>query len=135
MKTSIGHISKRKIDDAGIQAGVDRLTQERNEDVVTRVLQGDTGARLQAYSEICVRCGLCSEACHFYHSHDNDPSYSPVGKVSQTIWALLEKKGRVSPEFISQMAQLAYTECNLCKRCVQYCPFGIDTAYMMQIAR
>jgi Fe-S oxidoreductase len=135
MKTTIGHISKRKIDDVGLQTGVDRLTPERIEDVVTRVLQGETGARLQAYSEICMRCGLCSEACHFYLSHDRDPSYSPVGKVSQTIWPLLENQGRVSPEFIYQMAQVAYTECNLCKRCVQYCPFGIDTAYMMQIAR
>ena len=135
MKTIAGHISKRKIDDVGLQHGVDNLTPERIQQVVQQVLKGETGARLQAYSEMCVRCGLCSEACHFYLSHDKDPSYSPVGKVKQTIWPLLEKKGKVSPEFIYQMAQLAYTECNLCKRCVQYCPFGIDTAYMMQIAR
>ena len=135
MKTITGHISKRKIDDVGLQHGVDNLTPDRIQEVVQQVLKGETGARLQAYSEMCVRCGLCSEACHFYLSHDNDPSYSPVGKVKQTIWPLLKNDGRVSPEFVYQMAQLAYTECNLCKRCVQYCPFGIDTAYMMQIVR
>ena len=135
MKTITGHISKRKIDDVGLQHGVDNLTPDRIQEVVQQVLKGETGARLQAYSEMCVRCGLCSEACHFYLSHDNDPSYSPVGKVKQTIWPLLKNDGRVSPEFVYQMAQVAYTECNLCKRCVQYCPFGIDTAYMMQIVR
>lgn len=135
MKTITGHISKRKIDDVGLQHGVDNLTPDRIQEVVQQVLKGETGARLQAYSEMCVRCGLCSEACHFYLSHDKDPSYSPVGKVKQTIWPLLKNDGRVSPEFVYQMAQVAYTECNLCKRCVQYCPFGIDTAYMMQIVR
>ncbi|MBU1248117.1 MAG: (Fe-S)-binding protein, partial [Proteobacteria bacterium] len=29
----------------------------------------------------------------------------------------------------------AYTECNLCRRCVHYCPLGIDTAYIMQQVR
>lgn len=135
MKTITGHISKRKIDDVGLQHGVDNLTPDRIQEVVQQVFKGETGARLQAYSEMCVRCGLCSEACHFCLSHDKDPSYSPVGKVKQTIWPLLKNNGRVSPEFVYQMAQVAYTECNLCKRCVQYCPFGIDTAYMMQIVR
>jgi len=135
MKTITSHISKRKIDDVGLQHGVDNLTPDRIQEVVQQVLKGETGARLQAYSEMCVRCGLCSEACHFYLSNDNNPSYSPVGKVKQTIWPLLKNNGRVSPEFVYQMAQIAYTECNLCKRCVQYCPFGIDTAYMMQIVR
>ena len=30
---------------------------------------------------------------------------------------------------------IAYTECNLCRRCVQYCPFGIDTAFMIAMVR
>lgn len=77
MKTITGHISKRKIDDVGLQHGVDNLTPDRIQEVVQQVLKGETGARLQAYSEMCVRCGLCSEACHFYLSHDKDPSYSP----------------------------------------------------------
>jgi Fe-S oxidoreductase len=58
-----------------------------------------------------------------------------VGKVKQTIWEMLKKKGRVSPEFIRQAAIIAHTECNLCKRCAQYCPFGIDIAYLMSVVR
>ncbi len=30
---------------------------------------------------------------------------------------------------------IAHTECNLCKRCAQYCPFGIDIAYLISVVR
>ena len=128
-------IQDRLIEDVGLREGVKRLTEDKIEKVVQAVLKGETGARLAAYNEICMRCGLCSEACHFYLSHDGDPSYSPVGKVQQTMAVLLKKKGRVSPDFIYGMAQIAYTECNLCRRCVHFCPVGIDTGYIMSTVR
>ncbi|WP_027175807.1 electron transfer complex ferredoxin TmcB [Desulfovibrio aminophilus] len=128
-------IQDRLIEDVGLREGVKRLTEDKIEQVVQAVLKGETGARLAAYNEICMRCGLCSEACHFYLSHDGDPSYSPVGKVQQTMAVLLKKKGRVSPDFIYGMAQIAYTECNLCRRCVHFCPVGIDTGYIMSTVR
>ena len=109
--------------DEGIQRGVAQLTSEKIATVVNRVLTRETGARLKAYVATCVHCGLCSEACHYYLSHDNDPHYSPVGKVKQTLWKLLKKKGRVSPESMADMVRIAQTECNLCKRCAMYCPF------------
>jgi len=128
-------IEQRLIEDVGLREGVKRLTEDKIERVVQEVIRGETGARLAAYAEICMRCGLCSEACHFYLSHDGDPSYSPVGKVRQTMAVLLEKKGRVSPDQLYGMAQIAYTECNLCRRCVHFCPVGIDTAYTMSVVR
>ncbi|MCM0756122.1 (Fe-S)-binding protein [Desulfovibrio aminophilus] len=128
-------IQDRLIEDVGLREGVKRLTEDKIEKVVQGVLKGETGARLAAYNEICMRCGLCSEACHFYLSHDGDPSYSPVGKVQQTMAQLIKKKGRVSPDDIYGMAQIAYTECNLCRRCVHFCPVGIDTGYIMSTVR
>jgi len=123
------------IKDEGIERGAAVLTPERIENVITNVLGKETGARLKAYVETCIHCGLCSEACHFYLSRDRDPSYSPVGKVKQTIWPMLQNKGKVSVEFMKQATQIAQTECNLCRRCVQYCPFGIDIAYMISLVR
>jgi Fe-S oxidoreductase len=123
------------IKDEGIERGAAALTPERIENVITNVLGKETGARLKAYVETCIHCGLCSEACHFYLSRDMDPSYSPVGKVKQTIWPMLQNKGKVSVEFMKQATQIAQTECNLCRRCVQYCPFGIDIAYMISLVR
>jgi Fe-S oxidoreductase len=126
---------RRKIDDIGLDEGIARLTPERIEQVVNEVLEKETGAKLKAYVQTCVHCGMCSEACHYYLSNDENPIYSPAGKVKQTIWELLDKKGRVSPEFIRQAAEVAYTECNLCRRCAMYCPFGIDVAYLMLTMR
>ena len=121
--------------DQGLERGIEKLTPEKIAEVINQVLKGETGARLKAYVDTCIHCGLCSEACHYYLSHDNDPRWSPVGKVKQTMWEILKKKGRVSPDFIKQAALIAYTECNLCKRCAMYCPFGIDIAYIILIVR
>ena len=121
--------------DQGIEVGTSSLTDEKIEGVIKSVLANETGARLKTYVDTCIHCGLCSEACHYYLSHDNDPRYSPVGKVKQTMWEMLRKKGRVSPEFIKKAAVICHTECNLCKRCAMYCPFGIDIAYIMSVVR
>ncbi len=121
--------------DQGIEVGASSLTGEKIEGVIKSVLDNETGARLKTYVDTCIHCGLCSEACHYYLSHDNDPRYSPVGKVKQTMWEMLRKKGKVSPEFIKKAAVISHTECNLCKRCAMYCPFGIDIAYIMSVVR
>jgi ferredoxin len=124
-----------KIVDEGLERGAEKLTEDRIEKVINRVLKGESGARLKAYVDTCIHCGLCSEACHYYLSHDNDPAYSPVGKVKQTIWEMIKKKGRVSAQFIKRASEIASTECNACKRCAMYCPFGIDIAYLMLTVR
>jgi Fe-S oxidoreductase len=128
-------IQERLIEDVGLRRGVSRLTPEIIEKTVNAVLKGETGARLKTYAETCMRCGLCSEACHYALSHPGDPSYTPAGKVHQTMSVLLDKKGRVDPEAIYGIAQIAYTECNLCRRCVHFCPVGIDTGYIMSTVR
>ena len=125
----------KKDPDQGLAVGIGRLTDAKIEKVINAVIKGETGARLKAYVETCIHCGLCSEACHYYLSHDKDPHFAPVGKVKQTIWEMLRRKGRVSPAFIRRAAEIAHTECNLCKRCAQYCPFGIDIAYLITIVR
>jgi Fe-S oxidoreductase len=123
------------IKDEGIERGAAKLTPERIEKTINAVFDNEAGARLKAYVETCAHCGLCSDACHFFLSRDRDPRFSPVGKVKQTIWGMLDKKGKVSAEFMKQAIQVAQTECNMCRRCVQYCPFGIDIAYMMSLVR
>ena len=126
---------KKKIVDEGLEIGARNLTPERIEKVINRVLKGESGARLKAYIETCIHCGLCSEGCHYYLSHDKDPRYSPVGKIKQTLWEMVKKKGKVDAEFIKRASEIASTECNTCKRCAMYCPFGIDIAYMILTVR
>ncbi len=128
-------IADRLIEDVGLRGGVSKLTPEQIQKTVNAVISGETGAKLKAYAETCMRCGLCAQACHFSQSHPDDPSYTPAAKVQATMGVLLKTGGKVSPEFIYGMAQLAYTECNLCRRCVHYCPIGIDTGYIMSTVR
>ncbi|MCF8068562.1 MAG: (Fe-S)-binding protein [Desulfobacterales bacterium] len=127
--------SDDNIVDEGLEKGAAALTEDKIASVINQVIDEETGARLKVYVDTCIHCGLCSEACHYYVSHDKDPQYSPVGKIKQTIWPMLKKKGRVSPEFIKKASQIASTQCNVCKRCAMYCPFGIDIAYMISIVR
>lgn len=128
-------IAKPPLEDEGLSQGAARLTPEKIAKTIQSVLKSETGARLKAYVQTCVHCGLCAEACHWYLSHEEDPGFSPAGKVKQTIWEIVKKNGRVSPEFVVRMAEVAYTECNLCRRCAMYCPFGVDVAYLMLVIR
>ncbi len=125
----------KKIEDPGLDQGAAKLTPERIQSTIMRVINLENSARLKAYVNTCVHCALCSDACHYFHSRDRDPRYAPVGKIKQTLWEMIRTKGRVSKEFMVRAATIAYTECNLCRRCVHYCPFGIDTAYLITIVR
>ena len=125
----------KPVTDVAIDAGIARLTTEQIERTVQRVLTKECSARLHVFLDTCVHCGLCAEACHSYLSRDKDPRYAPVAKVKDTLWELVERKGRVEPESIRRMAEIAFVECGVCRRCSMYCPFGIDIAYLIMTVR
>ncbi|MCG8618156.1 MAG: (Fe-S)-binding protein, partial [Desulfobacterales bacterium] len=121
--------------DQAVEEGLARLTQEKITRTVNQVLEKETGARFKTYVDTCMRCGLCADACSFFLSNDRDPARMPAGKVKQTVWEMLEKKGKVSKDFLRRAVRIAHLECNVCRRCSMYCPFGIDIAYMMLLVR
>ncbi len=121
--------------DAALDDAVKKLTPEKIQAVVQRVLTKEAAARLKIYLETCVHCGLCAEGCHTYLSRDKDPMFAPVSKVKNTLWELIKRKGKVSPEELRVMAKIAFTECGTCRRCSMYCPFGIDIGYMILLVR
>ncbi len=129
------HIDDTMIPDEGLDEGLARLDEDKIQSVINAVLRTEGVARLKAYTQACVHCGMCAEACHFFLSRDGDPRYAPVGKVRQTLWLMLDKNGRLTREELGRAARVAYTECNLCRRCVMYCPLGIDTAFLMLTVR
>ncbi len=131
----MGEPAENAVVDPGLDEQIKKLTSEKIEGVITKVLTEETAARLDVYMRTCVHCGLCAEACHYCLSHDKDPRFSPVGKVKQTLWEILRRKGKVEPEFIRECARIAFTECNVCRRCSMYCPFGIDIAYLLLVVR
>lgn len=124
-----------KVDDPGIDKRLEELTPEQIERTIMECLDKETAARLQVYVKTCVHCGLCSEGCHYYLSHDKDPRYAPVSKVKQTLWEMMKRKGKVDKEFLRNCARISFLECGACRRCSQYCPFGIDIAYLTMTVR
>lgn len=123
------------ISDPGLDETAKSLTPERIEQVVNTVLTKETAARFKVYLRTCVHCGLCSDSCHWFLSNDRDPRFSPVGKVKQTLWVLIKKKGKVDGNFLKECSRIAQTECNGCRKCSMYCPFGIDIAYLLFLVR
>ncbi len=121
--------------DKGIAEGIARLTPGRIKEVFDRLFAAEAGARFLTYLDLCAHCGLCADACHIFLSNNRKPSLSPAAKVKNTIGFLLAHKGRLQPADIGKICEIAFTECNLCRRCILYCPFGVDVAYFMLFVR
>ena len=81
-----------RVADPGLDETIKKLNPEKIQAVVEHVLTKESAARLKVYSDTCVHCGLCAEACQTYISRDKDPYFSPVAKVKNTLWKLVKNK-------------------------------------------
>jgi Fe-S oxidoreductase len=101
---------------------------------------------MRTYLEVCTRCGICNDACFAYASVPK-VEYTPVwrAEVVRKIYKRYFKwMGRLFPflggsteideETLKQLYEAAYT-CTGCRRCMMYCPFGIDTQAIQSIAK
>ncbi len=122
------------IKDPGLDETVKNLTPEKIEKAYNAVF-GKLSSRIRSIIETCIHCGLCAEACQWYLSNDRDPTYAPVAKMRMTAWELINRKGKVDPEFVKQCARIVFTECNICHRCSMYCPFGLDITFIIGMVR
>lgn len=101
---------------------------------------------MRLYLDTCARCGACVEACHVYQSMP-ETKYTPVGRaeiIRKLFKRYFKLQGKIAPwlgETIDlddiglDKAYEAAFSCTGCRRCVTYCPFGIDTQQMMGIAK
>lgn len=93
--------------------------------------------------EHCATCHTCSDACHIYEASGNNPVYRPAYR-SEVFRRLYKKHvkhkgnggmlqawqdGEIELNWttVARLAELAY-RCNLCRRCAQTCPIGVDNA-------
>lgn len=110
------------------------------------LLAGKLNQSILMYLDNCSRCGVCIDACHAYAS-TGDIRLSAVGRA-QNIRRLFENyhkiTGKVAPwlneaaeideRWMDRVYETAFT-CTGCRRCMVYCPFGIDTQQIQAIAK
>ena len=96
----------------------------------------------------CVHCGLCNDACHYYLA-TNDPKMTPAYKADQIRKLFkyhIDWLGKVFPwwvggktfktdEDLEKLKDVVYGNCTGCRRCTINCPFGVDVAMMIRMAR
>lgn len=106
---------------------------------------------LQVYLDICVKCGACTDKCHYFLG-TTDAKNMPVArqdllrKVYRRYFTFGGKFfGKLGmPEFVgaSELTEDVvddwynyYHQCSQCRRCSVFCPYGIDTAEISMAAR
>jgi len=98
--------------------------------------------------EHCETCQTCSESCHIYEGSGKNPIYRP--NYRSEIFRRLYKKhvkskggflqawrdGEIELNWttVARLAELSY-RCNLCRRCAQTCPIGVDNALIAREIR
>jgi Fe-S oxidoreductase len=111
------------------------------------VLQNQINQPFVAALEVCARCGICTEACHYYQAEPVEahmPSmraeelrkvyrseYDWLGRLFPA-WIRSEK---LTDEKLAALAGMAFTKCTLCARCTINCPMGVDTPLLMTALR
>ncbi|MBU0995995.1 MAG: (Fe-S)-binding protein [Proteobacteria bacterium] len=103
-------------------------------------------AMLDTSMEHCAKCNTCSEACHLYEATGGHEMYRPNfrSEIFRRIYKKYVKKepfakwrnGDVDLNWrtIARLGELAY-RCNVCRRCAQTCPIGVDNALIAREIR
>ena len=106
------------------------MNEAINPNEILDFLKPRLGARFKTWLKICAHCGLCADTCHHYTASGNDPKMIPAYKF-RFILDMLKKKGKIDQEYLKKVYDTIYYECNMCRRCTLYCPYGIDIALLI----
>ena len=109
-------------------------------------VRGRISRPLQYYEDICVRCGACIDACHFYAA-SKDPAHIPAYRmmlVKKAIQGGESGKGALLDWYrdyegadaaMASQLRKAMWECTGCRRCAVFCPFDLDTGLLVGAGR
>jgi Fe-S oxidoreductase len=117
-----------------------------NVDSMVGVLDKRMNRQLKQYLDICARCAICKDACHQYVATE-DFTYLPARRaelIRQIYKKYFTKAGEFVPELyearapnenlLDELYESTYA-CTGCRRCMYYCPFSIDTAWILSVAK
>jgi len=101
---------------------------------------------LQVFMDICVKCGACTDKCHYYLG-TADPKNMPVARqdLMRSVYRrYFTLPGKLFPKLVGARDLTRdvldewygyYHQCSECRRCSVYCPYGIDTAEITMAGR
>jgi Fe-S oxidoreductase len=95
--------------------------------------------------EACVRCGYCTEACHFSQA-TGDPKYAPPRKLDLLRRFHARETSAFAPvrrlftrdltaDDLREWQELVFDSCTECGRCSMVCPMGVNTARGVNVMR
>ncbi|TEB13210.1 (Fe-S)-binding protein [Pelotomaculum propionicicum] len=97
--------------------------------------------------EYCAKCDACSEACHIFKASGEKEVYRPIfrSEALRKLYRRYKKGGGLAARFtggdmeinleaVLRLGELAY-RCNLCRRCAQNCPLGLDNSLIAREIR
>jgi Fe-S oxidoreductase len=111
------------------------------------VLNRQLNQPLLAAMEVCARCAICAEACHYFVA-DPTPEHIPAQRAEALRQIFRHEHDFISRLFpswtnasalteskLAQLAEIAFHQCTLCYRCTINCPMGVDTPLLMSTVR
>jgi len=111
------------------------------------VLRQRLNRQLEASLEVCVRCGVCADSCHYYVA-DPNPEHVPAYRAEQlrkVYRKLFDPVAGAAPgwvgaaeldqEMVEKLVMSAFGSCTMCGRCVINCPMGVDTRHIVRTTR
>lgn len=121
---------------------------DKRQEIVLRLMgeMREKSRTLSLSMDVCTKCGACMEACHTYLG-TGDPNNAPVGRVNLmrkiyrryfTVSGKLLGRFAGAEDMTSETPEEWYKyfyQCNECRRCAVYCPFGIDTCEITILGR
>ena len=119
---------------------------QKTRDDLLGLFQSKLNEAMRLYLETCTRCGVCTEACHVYASMGQvryiaayraeivRRLYKKYYKARGKFWPSVGEAKELTEMAVEELFDAAYS-CTGCRRCMVYCPFGIDTQMIMSIAK
>ncbi len=119
---------------------------QKTRDDLLDLFQSKLNEAMRFYLETCTRCGVCTEACHVYASMGQvryiaayraeivRRLYKKYFKGRGKFWPSVGEAKELTEMAVEELLDAAYS-CTGCRRCMVFCPFGIDTQMIMSIAK
>lgn len=101
---------------------------------------------LETSTDYCAQCNSCSSACHLFEASGEHEMYRPNyrSEIFRRIYKQYVKKEPFAKwrygdldlnwKTVARLGELSY-RCNLCRRCAQTCPIGVDNALIAREIR